>query len=295
MRGRTLRLHRDCRAARLALEVAGADQGSGGSTRRVQWTCVSNWRQYVSAVSRNLTSSSKVRSSWSGRSAIQPIEPKKATSPSRSTVCGFAKCNSSRGSNADSAKARGQSRACGNRLGLRSSGISSVICRCRRSRSERAERKFVHRWGIGCSGGAPGGTMRVLPLPECLGTVVIHRGDAVTCTRDTCRRDLSLESWFGQHASFITCNSDVCPNCRFNDPVQVPRRDRDSASSAVRRRRGRLLEPVFRRHLQALQDPGRHASRRRAARRAQGDFGTRSHLYLRMRYVFETRTTVTQH
>lgn len=93
-----------------------------------------------------------------------------------------------------------------------------------------------------------GGTMRAMPLPECLGTVVVHRDDAVTCTRDTCPRDLPLETWFSHHTSFVTCSSDDCAYCRFNDPVPVPRRDRDAASGAVRRsrRRGRLLEPVSR-------------------------------------------------
>jgi hypothetical protein len=33
-----------------------------------------------------------------------------------------------------------------------------------------------------------------MPLPECLGTVVIHEYDAVTCTKDTCPRDMALES-----------------------------------------------------------------------------------------------------
>jgi hypothetical protein len=38
--------------------------------------------------------------------------------------------------------------------------------------------------------------MRDMSLPECLGTAVVHRGDAVTCTRDSCPRDLPLEIWF---------------------------------------------------------------------------------------------------
>lgn len=96
-----------------------------------------------------------------------------------------------------------------------------------------------------------GGTMRAMPLPECLGTVVIHRHDAVSCTRDTCPRDLPLESWFRHHASFITCSSDDCPYCRFNDPVPATRWDRHAGSSVISpgRRRGRLLELAFRRHV----------------------------------------------
>ncbi len=44
--------------------------------------------------------------------------------------------------------------------------------------------------------------MRTMPLPECLGTVVVHRYDTVTCSRDTCPRDLPLDSWFSHHTSF---------------------------------------------------------------------------------------------
>jgi hypothetical protein len=57
--------------------------------------------------------------------------------------------------------------------------------------------------------------MHTFPLPECLGTVVVHRGDVVTCTRDSCLRDLSLESWFSHHASFMTCKAGDCPHCVF--------------------------------------------------------------------------------
>lgn len=87
--------------------------------------------------------------------------------------------------------------------------------------------------------------MRDMPLPECLGTVVVHQGDAVTCTRDTCTRDLSLESWFSHHTSFMTCRTNDCPHCGLNPRMQVGIGDGNPTSSAVRRGRGRLLEPEF--------------------------------------------------
>jgi hypothetical protein len=94
-----------------------------------------------------------------------------------------------------------------------------------------------------------GGTMQVMSLPECLGTVVVHRGDAVTCTRDSCPRDLNLDSWFSHHTSFVTCSSHNCAHCGFEAPVQWVT-DGNSMSTTVRRRRGgRLLEPAFRRHV----------------------------------------------
>jgi hypothetical protein len=85
--------------------------------------------------------------------------------------------------------------------------------------------------------------MRDMPLPECLGTVVVHQYDAVTCTKDTCPRDMTLETWFSHHTSFMTCKTDDCPYCEFNTPVgsgyDLP------TSSGVRRRQGRLLKPEF--------------------------------------------------
>ena len=83
--------------------------------------------------------------------------------------------------------------------------------------------------------------MQAIPLPECLGTVVVHRGDAVTCTRDSCPRGLSLESWFSHHASFVICETDECPHCILN--ARVGNRSDYPTSNA-----GRLLEPAFRRH-----------------------------------------------
>lgn len=85
--------------------------------------------------------------------------------------------------------------------------------------------------------------MQAMPLPECLGTVVVHRDDAVTCTRDSCPRGLSLESWFSHHTSFVTCKIDECPHCSFNAFVPLGHGDDHPTSSA-----GRLLEPAFRRH-----------------------------------------------
>jgi hypothetical protein len=86
--------------------------------------------------------------------------------------------------------------------------------------------------------------MRVMPLPECLGTVVVHRYDAVTCTRDTCPRDMTLETWFSHHTSFVTCRTNGCPHCGFN--ARVRNGDGNPTSSAAGRRRGRILEPEFR-------------------------------------------------
>lgn len=89
--------------------------------------------------------------------------------------------------------------------------------------------------------------MRAMPFPECLGTVVVHRDDVVTCTRDSCPRDLLLETWFSYHTSFVTCRTDSCPHCGLNAPVQFGHGDSNPASSAARRnhRWGRLLEPSF--------------------------------------------------
>ena len=90
-----------------------------------------------------------------------------------------------------------------------------------------------------------------MPLPECLGTVVVHQNDAVTCTRDTCPIDVSAETWFSHHSSFMTCNTDNCPHCVFDALVKLGQEDNDSASSESirRRRRGRVLEPAFRRRV----------------------------------------------
>jgi len=85
--------------------------------------------------------------------------------------------------------------------------------------------------------------MQTFSLPECLGTVVVHRGDTVTCTRDSCPRDLSLESWFSHHASFVTCQTVECPHCMFDAFVRLGLGDHDPISNV-----GRLLEPAFRRH-----------------------------------------------
>jgi len=82
--------------------------------------------------------------------------------------------------------------------------------------------------------------MQGMPLPECLGTVVVHRGDAVTCTRDSCPRGLSLESWFSHHASFVICKTDECPHCSY-DARGGNRYDHPTSGA------GRLLEPAFRR------------------------------------------------
>jgi len=92
--------------------------------------------------------------------------------------------------------------------------------------------------------------MRAMPLPECLGTVVVHRADAVNCTRDSCPRDVPLETWFSFHTSFVMCRTRDCPHCVFDAPVQMSHGDGTPTSSGARRhRRSRLLEPVLRRHV----------------------------------------------
>jgi hypothetical protein len=97
-----------------------------------------------------------------------------------------------------------------------------------------------------------GETMREVSLPECLGTVVIHRYDAVTCTMDTCPRDMALESWFSHHTSFMMCKTQDCPHCSFSNARAASDYD-NPTSSAASRRRGRLLLPEF----------GRRSGRRR--------------------------------
>ena len=85
--------------------------------------------------------------------------------------------------------------------------------------------------------------MQDMPLPECLGTVVVHQYDAVTCTRDTCPRDMNLETWFSHHTSFTTCTGKDCPHCGFSTRL---RNGYDNpAPSAFSRRRGLLLKPEF--------------------------------------------------
>ena len=91
--------------------------------------------------------------------------------------------------------------------------------------------------------------MQDLSLSErCLGTVVVHRYDAVTCTRDTCPRDLPLESWFSHHTSFMTCLNKDCPHCGSGASVQLATGDRSRTTSIAARRRERLLDAARRRH-----------------------------------------------
>ena len=78
-------------------------------------------RRYSSAVSSDLTSSSSGSRSASGRSASQPMDAKKATRSSRSTVCGFgsrASSSSSKGARANASRHRPDAYV----AGLRSSG-----------------------------------------------------------------------------------------------------------------------------------------------------------------------------
>jgi|GEM_PF-5168015 len=55
---------------------------------------------------------------------------------------------------------------------------------------------------------------------SCQGTVVVHCDDAVTCTTDTCPKDLGRGIWFSIHATFVRCpetsdRGQGCPDCGF--------------------------------------------------------------------------------
>ena len=99
-----------------------------------------------------------------------------------------------------------------------------------------------------------GGTMRSTSLLECSGTVGVHRDEAVTCTDDTCPRDLPMAMWFSLHSSFVRCSAaldtDDCPNCGFEAPTDVRQVERNLTTIPISRRgsRGRLLESARRRH-----------------------------------------------
>src|SRR5579872_7282036 len=83
--------------------------------------------------------------------------------------------------------------------------------------------------------------MRPMSMPECQGTVMVHRGDSVTCTRDVCRMDLPLERWFSFHTSFAVCRAHSCPHCVVNVPVYPEDEECNPALTSCRtRRRGRL-------------------------------------------------------
>jgi hypothetical protein len=88
--------------------------------------------------------------------------------------------------------------------------------------------------------------MRAMPLLECTGTVVVHRDDSVTCTTDTCPRDLPVETRFSLHTSFVTCgnafDTDDCPHCGFDASTQLGHGDGNSTSSAVIRSRSRARD-----------------------------------------------------
>ena len=94
--------------------------------------------------------------------------------------------------------------------------------------------------------------MRALPLSERSGTVGVHRDEAVTCTSDTCPRNLPMPMWFSLHSSFVRCSTaldtDDCPNCGFETPVDVRQVERNLTTIATGRSRGRgrLLESALR-------------------------------------------------
>lgn len=54
----------------------------------------------------------------------------------------------------------------------------------------------------------------------CPGTVTVHRDLAVSCSADTCQRDLPRAYWFSLHGSFSRCTEargadETCPECGF--------------------------------------------------------------------------------
>ena len=96
--------------------------------------------------------------------------------------------------------------------------------------------------------------MRSTSLLECSGTVGVHRDEAVTCTDDTCPRDLPMAMWFSLHSSFVRCSTALdtedSPNCGFETPVDVRQVERDLTTIATGRSRslGHLLESARSRH-----------------------------------------------
>jgi hypothetical protein len=47
----------------------------------------------------------------------------------------------------------------------------------------------------------------------CPGTVVVHRGSAITCTGRGCRRDVPDEVWLELHSRFVRCGVAACELC----------------------------------------------------------------------------------
>src|ERR1700719_1008601 len=94
--------------------------------------------------------------------------------------------------------------------------------------------------------------MRTTSLLECQGTVVVHRDQSVSCTDDTCPRDLPRGTWFSLHSSFVRCSTALggtgCLDCDFDLPRTVGHGDENPTSSIAARRRGRLLDSARSRH-----------------------------------------------
>lgn len=109
--------------------------------------------------------------------------------------------------------------------------------------------------------------MRYPSLPRCSGMVVVHRDLAVTCTSDTCPRDLRTGVWFGMHSRFVRCPESLavgrrCPDCGFESPMTTPVAPMQPSRFAGHLRRGhgnRDTDPSRRRAAGFL------ARRRRAA------------------------------
>jgi hypothetical protein len=73
--------------------------------------------------------------------------------------------------------------------------------------------------------GSRGETMGTTLFLECSGAVVVHRDQSVSCTDDTCPRDLPKVMWFNLHSSFVRCSTALggagCLYCEFEVPVTV--------------------------------------------------------------------------
>ena len=65
--------------------------------------------------------------------------------------------------------------------------------------------------------------MKLMPMPLCPGTVIVHRDQAMTCTSGRCASQLTPAEWFKIHSSFVPCTvahrHGGCPDCAFTTKV----------------------------------------------------------------------------
>ena len=75
--------------------------------------------------------------------------------------------------------------------------------------------------------------MRTTSVLACPGTVVVHRDQSVSCTRNQCPNHLPRGMWFSLHSSFVRCSIALggqgCLYCDFEAPMPMGlrRRQRD--------------------------------------------------------------------